>query len=105
MSAKSYMSLKLSALFNPLPPETMILAAPSSGRSLFTICSETHFDRDLPTTELASIFADPPVAATGGNAVGRMVSSLRESLDLTVAMALPRERRERETSQRVHSMP
>jgi hypothetical protein len=90
LSAKSYMSLKFSALFKPLPPETMTFAAPNSGRSLLTTCSDTHLERDFPITELCSTFADPPVAADGGKAVGRIVNNFRESIDLTVAIAFPR---------------
>lgn len=96
------MSLKFSLLFNPLPPETTILAAPNSGLSLLTISSETHLVMSsklcsvrkrqwllLASDDTLSTAADPPVAADGGNAVGLIVNNFNGSADFTVAIALP----------------
>ena len=67
-----------------------MLAAVSSGLSLFAISSPTKEERsDMPSGVTASIGADQPESLTGSNAVALTVMTFVASLDLTVAMQLP----------------
>ena len=71
------------------PPETMILAEPSSGRSDFESSSPTKLeDASAPAAATASIAAAPPVPAAGNDAVCT-VTTFFASRDWTVWMALP----------------
>ena len=84
------MSLKFSPLSNPLPPETTILAVPSSGLSDFVSSLLTNFEK--LGTSAASTFstcAEPPVLGAGSKEVGLIVTHLFLSLLFTVAKALP----------------
>ena len=56
-------SLNLSLEPRARPPETMILAAPSSGRSDLTISSETKAVLDASAPATLSTGAEPPSAA------------------------------------------
>ena len=67
-----------------------MLAAVSSGLSLFAISSPTNDERsDTPSGVIASIEADPPESLTGSKAVALTVITFITSLDLTVAIQLP----------------
>jgi hypothetical protein len=72
------------------PPETMILAAVSSGRSSLAISLPTK--ALLPaagTAAMASTAALPPLAGAASKPVPRTVMTLTASVLCTVAMALP----------------
>ena len=74
----------------PLPPETMIFAAVSSGRSDFDSSRPTNEDSPLSAGAASfSTAASPPAAATASKAVVRTVITLSGSLDFTVASAFP----------------
>ena len=74
----------------PRPPDTTMLAEVSSGRSDFESSDFSKLDRPAsPVAETVSIFADPPDAAAGSNAVLRTVIIFTASSDETVANALP----------------
>ena len=71
----SLISLKFSPLSNPLPPDTTILAVPSSGLSDFLFPLLINFD--IFGTLTASIFstcAEPPVFSAGSKEVGLIVT-------------------------------
>ena len=81
---------KFSLFLTPLPPDTIRLAVPNSGRSLFVSDSESHSEAlavELET-DASSSEADPDVSAGEKEAV-RTVKTLMGSIDLTVASALP----------------
>ena len=83
-------SANFSALPKARPPETMILAAVNSGRSLLAISLPMNLL--LPESAAAatvSTAAEPPVAAAASKPVVRTVMTLMASVDCTVAMALP----------------
>ncbi|MOA55599.1 hypothetical protein D3C78_1794190 [compost metagenome] len=68
----------------------MIFAAVSSGRSDLAISSPTK--REMPaslTVAMASMLAEPPVAATASKPVPRTLITFTAAEDCTVAMALP----------------
>ena len=72
------------------PPETMIFAAVSSGRSFLAISEPTKLD--VPASACASMLSTaalPPSAAAASKPVVRTVSTFTASADCTVAMALP----------------
>ena len=72
------------------PPETMILAAVSSGRSLLVISRPTKLEVPTsPTAVMLSMVALPPVAAAASKPVARTVMTFTLSLLCTVAIALP----------------
>ncbi|MNF99717.1 hypothetical protein D3C84_826290 [compost metagenome] len=74
----------------PRPPETTTLAAVSSGRS--DLASSSPTKAEMPASQeapMASILAEPPVAATASKPVPRTVITLMAAEDCTVAMALP----------------
>ena len=72
------------------PPETMIFAAVSSGRSFFAISALTKEALSDPATAATvSMLAEPPDAAAGSKPVVRTVMTLTASRLWTVAMALP----------------
>ncbi|MNE30058.1 hypothetical protein D3C80_1235580 [compost metagenome] len=74
----------------PRPPETMIFAAVSSGRSDLASSSPTKADRPKSSAPASvSMAALPPSAATASKPVPRTVITLTAALDCTVAMALP----------------
>ena len=70
------------------PPETTILAAPSSGRSDLTISSPTKAALPASAPATVSTVAEPPSAAAA-KAVGRTVMTFLASDDWTVSSALP----------------
>ncbi len=71
------------------PPDTMILAPESSGRSEWTTASETNFETaGSEAAPTLSTEAEPPSAAAAKAAV-RMVSTLILSVERTVSTALP----------------
>ena len=70
------------------PPETTILAAPSSGRSDLTISSDTKAVLGASPAATLSTEADPPSAAAA-KAVGRTVMTFLASADWTVSSAFP----------------
>ena len=81
LSAISFMSLKFSPLSNPLPPETTILAVPSSGLSDFVSSLFTNLEKfGISTASTFSICAEPPVLGAGSNEVGLIVTHLFLSL-------------------------
>ena len=81
--------LKFSPDCRPRPPETMILAAVSSGRSDFWISAFSKLERPTGAgTATVSMGADP-LLPTAGNAVVRTVMTFFLSLVCTVWMALP----------------
>ncbi|MOA03470.1 hypothetical protein D3C78_1229790 [compost metagenome] len=68
----------------------MTLAEVSSGRSDLATSSPTK--REMPasvTLAMASMLAEPPLAATASKPVPRTLITLTAALDCTVAMALP----------------
>src|SRR5262249_14537075 len=70
-------SLNLSLLPMARPPETMILAAVSSGRSLLAISAPTNLDVPAsPTAATVSTGAPPPLLAAGSKPVVRTVITL-----------------------------
>ena len=72
------------------PPETMILAEVSSGRSFLAISDRKKLTLSLAATALStSMAALPPEAAAGSKPVVRTVMTLVASRLCTVAMALP----------------
>ena len=72
------------------PPETMTLAAVSSGRSFLAISLPTYADRPASATAATlSTAAEPPLAAAASKPVVRTVITLTASALCTVAMALP----------------
>jgi hypothetical protein len=72
------------------PPETMILAAVSSGRSFLAISLPPNaLLPESATAAIVSTAALPPVAAAGSNPVVRTVATLTACEHCTVAMALP----------------
>ncbi len=71
------------------PPETTILAPPSSGRSDLVMRFSRKVDRPgSRAAEPVSIGAEPPASA-GAKAAVRTVSTTFGSLDCTVCTALP----------------
>ena len=86
LSAISVINLKLSPLCIPLPPDTTILAVPSSGRS--DLISSLLINFVFENSSLASTFsigADPPVLSHGSKEVGLIVTHFLASLLLIVA--------------------
>ena len=82
--------VKFSPFCMPRPPEMMIFAAVSSGRSLLESSEERYLDCGAALATLrVSMAAEPPCAATGSNAEARTVMTVVASADLTVASALP----------------
>ena len=82
--------MNFSALPRARPPETMILAAVSSGRSLLAISLPTKLLLPSPLAAVTlSTEALPPSAAAGSKPVVRTVMTLVASVACTVAMALP----------------
>ncbi|MNG14049.1 hypothetical protein D3C84_977740 [compost metagenome] len=74
----------------PRPPETMIFAAVSSGRSDLASSSPTKADRPKSSPPASvSMAALPPAAATASKPVPRTLMTLIAAEDCTVAMALP----------------
>ena len=75
----------------PRPPEMMIPAAVSSGRSDLAISSLTNVRQAgiVYGTEGFDRWLSRPMSATGSYAVPRTEMTLIASLDLTVAMPLP----------------
>ena len=72
------------------PPETMILAAVSSGRSFLAISLPRKLDLPLSAAAATvSTAAEPPVAAAASKPVVRTVMTLVASRLCTMAMALP----------------
>ena len=72
------------------PPDTMILAAVSSGRA--DLVSSAPSKLESPESACATAFsmvALPPVVAALAKAVPRTVMTFLASLERTVAMALP----------------
>ena len=84
---------KVSAFFNARPPETIRLAAPSSGRSDLVkavfICSVGESETSIGSRDLTS--ASPPSDSAAENAVDLTVKNLMgiDEEALTVTMALP----------------
>ena len=75
------MSLKFSPLSNPLPPDTTILAVPSSGLSDFVSSLFTNLEKlGTSAASTLSICAEPPVLGAGSNEVGLIVIHLFLSL-------------------------
>ena len=70
------------------PPETTILAAPSSGRSDLTISSLTKVALPASAPAMVSTLAEPPSPAAS-KLVGRTVMTFLPSEDWTVSSALP----------------
>ena len=71
------------------PPETMILALVSSGRSVWAISSPTNLDRPGSAgASIVSTCADPP-SPTAWKPDVRMVMTFLGSDDFTVWIALP----------------
>ena len=90
LSASGSRILKLSPEPMPRPPETMIFAAVSSGRS--DLDTSRLMNEDNPLSAAAATFSTtalPPSAATASNPVVRTVMTLMASDDCTVASALP----------------
>ncbi len=82
--------MNFSALPSARPPETMILAAVSSGRSFLAISLPTNLLLPLSATAVAvSTAALPPVAAAGSKPVVRTVITFFSSRLCTMAIALP----------------
>ena len=82
--------LKFSPEPMPRPPETMILAPASSGRS--DLATSRPMNAEMPASCVTAMFstaAEPPVAATPSKPVVRTVMTLMASPDCTVASALP----------------
>ena len=83
-------SVNFSALPSARPPETMILAAVSSGRSFLAISAPTKLTWALSAAGARrSTAAEPPVAAAASKPVLRTVMTFTASPLCTVAMALP----------------
>lgn len=83
-------SANFSAPPNARPPLTTILAAVSSGRSLFVTSRPMKLDLPLSATpSKVSTAALPPVAAAASKPVLRTVITLIASLLCTIAIALP----------------
>ena len=81
---------KLSPDCMPRPPEMMIRALVSSGRSDFDNSARTNsLIPAAPGPSTVSIGAEPPLASAGAKAVPRTVMTLIASFDCTVASALP----------------
>ncbi len=82
----SYFSLEPSAR----PPDTMIFAEVSSGRSCLAISAPTKLEMPAsPPAETASTAPEPPEVAAFSKAVPRTVRTSFASDDSTVAIALP----------------
>ena len=87
---RQIVAAKVSASLSARPPETMILADVSSGRSCLAISADTKLEMPAsPLPETASIFAEPPEASAFAKAVPRTVMIFLASDDCTVAIALP----------------
>ncbi len=83
-------SWNFSLLPSARPPETMILAAVSSGRSFLVTSRPTKLLLPLsPAAASCSTWALPPVVAAASKPVPRTVMTLILSPLCTVAMALP----------------
>jgi hypothetical protein len=83
-------SPNLSLLPSARPPETMILAEVSSGRSSLAISAPTKLDVPASATvATACTAADPPLAAAASKPIVRTVITFTASLLCTVAIALP----------------
>ena len=81
---------KFSLFCSARPPETMILAEVSSGRSdLLIFWPMKVAPPASPAYDTASISPVPPSRATFSKLVPRTVMTSLASLDLTVAIALP----------------
>ena len=90
LSAMSVISLKLSPLSNPLPPDITTLAVPSSGLSDFVSSLLRNFEKlGTSTASTFSTWAEPPVLGAGSNYVGLIVTHFFLSLLFTVAKAFP----------------
>ena len=83
-------SLNVAESLSARPPDTMILADVSSGRSCLAISAEMNVDVPAsPLPETASILAEPPVSSALAKAVPRTVMTFLASDDWTIAIALP----------------
>ena len=90
MSAISFINLKLSPLSKPLPPDTTILAVPSSGLSDFVSSLLINLEElGASTASIFSMTAEPPDFSTASKEVGLIVTHLFLSLLFTVAKAFP----------------
>ena len=90
LSATSVINLKLSPLCIPLPPETTILAVPSSGLSdlISSLLINYVFLKSSPASPF-SIVAVPPELSQGSKDVGLIVTHFLASFVFTVAKAFP----------------
>ena len=74
---------KFSLICSARPPETMILALVSSGRSDLAISAPAKVDRPVsPVAATCSIVPEPPLVAAFSNAVPRTVMTSLASDDL-----------------------
>jgi hypothetical protein len=81
--------LKFSPFAIPRPPETMILAAVSSGLSDLETSRDTKLDSPLSFPGARFSIGQEAEDETASNAVVRTVMTLIGSFDFTVASALP----------------